>query len=66
MYKSKDVVVVIKPTAELTIGTVLMVKDKLGFDGQDYWYVLTNGARDYLIHGGHVNMSVPYPEDDVV
>ena len=66
MFKEKDVVVVIKADAVLELGLVLMVKAKLGFDGQEYWYMLTDGGRDYLVHGSKVSMSVPYLEEETI
>ncbi|AJT60728.1 hypothetical protein [Citrobacter phage CVT22] len=60
MFNEKDVVVVIKADVELELGKVLMVKSKLGFDGSQNWYLLTDGGRDYLVHGSKVSMSVPF------
>lgn len=66
MFKEKDVVVVVKVTEELDAGKMLKVKEVLGFDGTDYWYTLTDGGRDYLVHGSKVSMSVPYNTEEVI
>lgn len=60
MFKTKDVVVVFKATEELDAGKVLKVKEVLGFDGTENWYTLTDGGRDYIVHGSKVSLSVPF------
>ena len=58
--KAKDIVVVTKATEELALGKVLLVKEVLGSDSFDSWYVLTDGARDYILYGKNVALSVDY------
>jgi hypothetical protein len=58
--KAKDIVVVIKATDEVSAGKVLLVKEVLGSDSFDSWYLLTDGGRDYLVYGKNVTLSVDY------
>lgn len=58
--KAKDIVVVTKATEEVAIGKVLLVKEVLGSDSFDSWYILTDGARDYIVYGKNVTLSVDY------
>lgn len=58
--KAKDIVVVTAATAEVAIGKVLLVKEVLGSDSYDSWYVLTDGARDYIVYGKNITLSVDY------
>ena len=58
--KEKDIVVVTKATEEVSVGKVLLVKEALGSDSYDSWYLLTDGARDYIIYGKNVALSVDY------
>ena len=58
--KAKDIVVVTTATAEVAIGKVLLVKEVLGNDSYDSWYVLTDGARDYIVYGKNITLSVDY------
>lgn len=58
--KAKDIVVVIEATAELQIGKVLLVKEVLGSDSFDSWYLLTDGGRDYIVYGKNIKLSVDY------
>lgn len=58
--KAKDVVVVVEATAELQLGKVLLVKEVLGSDSFDSWYLLTDGGRDYIVYGKNVRLSVDY------
>jgi hypothetical protein len=58
--KAKDIVVVTKATEEVAIGKVLLIKEVLGSDSYDSWYVLTDGARDYIIYGKNFTLSVDY------
>lgn len=58
--KSKDIVVVIKATEEVALGKVLLVKEVLGSDSFDSWYTLTDGARDYIVYGKNITLSVDY------
>lgn len=58
--KAKDIVVVTKATDELVVGKVLLVKEALGSDSFDSWYMLTDGGRDYIVYGKNVTLSVDY------
>ncbi len=58
--KSKDIVVVTKATEEVSVGKVLLVKEALGSDSFDNWYLLTDGARDYIIYGKNITLTVDY------
>ncbi len=58
--KAKDIVVVIKATEEVALGKVLLVKEVLGSDSFDSWYLLTDGSRDYLVYGKNISLSVDY------
>lgn len=58
--KAKDIVVVTKATDEVPAGKVLLVKEVLGSDSFDSWYLLTDGGRDYLVYGKNVALSVDY------
>lgn len=58
--KAKDIVVVVEATAELQIGKVLLVKEVLGSDSFDSWYLLTDGGRDYIVYGKNIKLSVDY------
>lgn len=58
--KSKDIVVVVKATEEVALGKVLLVKEVLGSDSFDSWYILTDGARDYIVYGKNITLSVDY------
>lgn len=58
--KAKDIVVVTKSTEEVATGKVLLVKEVLGSDSFDSWYILTDGARDYIVYGKNVTLSVDY------
>lgn len=58
--KAKDIVVVIEATAELQSGKVLLVKEALGSDSFDSWYLLTDGGRDYIVYGKNIKLSVDY------
>jgi hypothetical protein len=58
--KAKDIVVVTMATAEISVGKVLLVKEVLGSDSFDSWYLLTDGARDYIVYGKNITLSVDY------
>lgn len=58
--KAKDIVVIVDATAELQVGKVLLVKEVLGSDSFDSWYLLTDGGRDYIVYGKNVRLSVDY------
>lgn len=58
--KAKDIVVVTAATAEIGAGKVLLVKEVLGSDSFDSWYLLTDGARDYIVYGKNITLSVDY------
>lgn len=58
--KSKDIVVVVKSTEEVSTGKVLLVKEVLGSDSYDSWYLMTDGERDYIMYGKNVTLSVDY------
>ena len=58
--KAKDIVVVTTATEDLVVGKVLMVKEVLGSDSYDSWYLLTDGGRDYIVYGKKVTLSVDY------
>ncbi len=58
--KAKDIVVIVDATAELQVGKVLLVKEVLGSDSFDSWYLLTDGGRDYIVYGKNVKLSVDY------
>lgn len=58
--KSKDIVVVTMATAEISVGKVLLVKEVLGSDSFDSWYLLTDGSRDYIVYGKNITLSVDY------
>ena len=58
--KAKDIVVVVTATQELQVGKVLVVSEVLGSDGTASWYRLTDGARDYIVYGPNVALSVNY------
>lgn len=58
--KAKDIVVIVDATAELQIGKVLLVKEVLGSDSFDSWYLLTDGGRDYIVYGKNLKLSVDY------
>lgn len=58
--KAKDIVVVTSATAEISVGKVLLVKDVLGSDSFDSWYLLTDGSRDYIVYGKNITLSVDY------
>lgn len=58
--KEKDIVVVIKATEEVGAGKMLLVKEVLGSDSFDSWYLLTDGGRDYLVYGKNITLSVDY------
>lgn len=63
--KAKDIVVVTTATAEVAIGKVLLVKEMLGSDSFDSWYILTDGARDYIVYGKNITLSVDYNVSEV-
>lgn len=63
--KAKDIVVVTKATEEVALGKVLLVKEVLGSDSYDSWYVLTDGARDYIMYGKNIALSVDYNVSEV-
>lgn len=58
--KVKDIVVVSKSTEEVSAGKILLVKEVLGSDSFDSWYLLTDGSRDYIIYGQNITLSVDY------
>lgn len=58
--KAKDIVLVTTSTAELASGKVLLVKEVLGSDSFDSWYLLTDGSRDYIVYGKNITLSVDY------
>lgn len=58
--KAKDIVVIVDATAELQVGKVLLVKEVLGSDSFDSWYLLTDGGRDYIVYGKNLKLSVDY------
>ena len=58
--KAKDIVVVTAATAEISVGKVLLVKEVLGSDSFDSWYLLTDGSRDYIVYGKNITLSVDY------
>lgn len=58
--KAKDIVVVTQGTAEVAIGKLLIVKEVLGSDSFDNWYLFSDGARDYILYGKSVALSVDY------
>ncbi len=58
--KAKDIVVVVSATQELQAGKVLVVSEVLGSDGVSSWYRLTDGARDYIVYGANISLSVSY------
>lgn len=58
--KAKDIVVIVDATAELQTGKVLLVKEVLGSDSFDSWYLLTDGGRDYIVYGKNIRLSVDY------
>lgn len=58
--KAKDIVVVTMATAEISVGKVLLVKEVLGSDSFDSWYLLTDGSRDYIVYGKNITLSVDY------
>ena len=63
--KAKDIVVVTSATAEISVGKVLLVKEVLGSDSFDSWYLLTDGARDYIVYGKNITLSVDYNVSEV-
>lgn len=63
--KAKDIVLVTTSTAELASGKVLLVKEVLGSDSFDSWYLLTDGARDYIVYGKSITLSVDYNVSEV-
>ena len=54
--KAKDIVVVTMATAEISVGKVLLVKEVLGSDSFDSWYLLTDGARDYIVYMERISL----------